>query len=67
MIITNNHQLAKRAKYLSTQAKNDLIFFIHNEIGYNYRMTNISAAIGLSQISEIKKFINKKKKLENFI
>ena len=60
MILTNNYKLAKKAKYLTTQAKDDPINFIHNDIGYNYRMTNISAAIGLSQLSEIKNILRKK-------
>ena len=60
MILTNNYKLAK-AKYLTTQAKDDPINFIHNDIGYNYRMTNISAAIGLSQLSvKLKNILRKK-------
>lgn len=66
MIVTNNHKLALKAKYLSTQAKDDSIYFIHNEVGYNYRMSNISAAIGFSQISQIKKIIYTKKKIREF-
>ena len=60
MILTNNYNLAKKAKYLTTQAKDDSIFFVHNEIGYNYRMSNISAALGISQIKQLKYFLNKK-------
>ena len=58
MILTNNYNLAKKAKYLTTQAKDDSIFFVHNEIGYNYRMSNISAALGISQIKQLKSKIN---------
>ena len=41
VILTNNY-VSKKAKYLTTQAKDDPINFIHNDIGYNYRMINIS-------------------------
>ena len=44
-------------KYLSTQAKDDPQFYIHNEIGYNYRMTNLQAALGVAQMEELQQFI----------
>ena len=50
MIVTNDQKLADKAFYLSNQAKDDPIKFIHNEVGYNYRLTNIQAAIGLAQL-----------------
>ena len=40
-------------KYLSTQAKDDPHFYIHNEVGYNYRMTNLQAALGVAQMEEL--------------
>lgn len=52
---------AKHIKYLSTQAKDDGLFYIHNEIGYNYRMTNVQAAIGVAQLEELSEFINRKR------
>lgn len=61
MLITNNKKYAIKAKYLATQAKDNTIFFVHNEIGYNYRMTNLSAALGLGQIDNFKLLLNKKK------
>ena len=66
MITTNNKKYYKKIKYLSLQAKNDTINFIHNDIGYNFRMSNIHAAIGLAQISNLKKVIEKRKKIHNF-
>lgn len=51
-----------KAKYLSTQAKDDEVNFVHNEIGYNYRMTNLQAAVGLAQLEQLEKFIEIKKK-----
>lgn len=47
-------------RYLSTQAKNDPHYYIHNEIGYNYRMTNLQAALGVAQMEELPKFIERK-------
>lgn len=47
-------------RYLSTQAKNDAHFYIHNEIGYNYRMTNLQAALGVAQMEELPEFIRRK-------
>ena len=64
MIVSKDQELLKKLKYLSTQAKNDEIYFVHNEIGYNYRMTNVQAAIGLAQMEQLESFIQIKK--ENY-
>lgn len=50
----------KHIRYLSTQAKDDPHYYIHNEIGYNYRMTNIQAALGVAQMEELPEFIRRK-------
>ena len=47
-------------RYLSTQAKDDAQFFIHDEVGYNYRMTNLQAALGVAQMEELPEFIRRK-------
>lgn len=62
MIVSNNAEYLKRAKYLTTQAKNDELYFIHNEVGYNYRMTNLQAALGLAQLEQLEYFIQVKEK-----
>lgn len=62
MVVSNSEALIDRVKYLSTQAKKDELYFIHDEIGYNYRMTNIQAALGLGQLENLEKFITIKKK-----
>ena len=49
-------------KYLSTQAKDDALYYVHNEIGYNYRMTNVQAAIGVAQLELLSEFIQRKQK-----
>jgi len=57
MIVTNNAAWADRAKYLTTQAKDDPIEYIHNEIGYNYRLTNLQAALGCAQLEQLNDFV----------
>ena len=47
-------------KYLSTQAKDDGLYYVHNEIGYNYRMTNLQAALGVAQMEELPECIKRK-------
>ena len=61
MILTNSRKIAKEAKYLTTQAKDDPIYSIHNEVGYNFRLPNILAALGLAQLESLSKYIKKKK------
>lgn len=48
-------------KYISTQAKDDALYYIHHEIGMNYRMTNLQAAVGVAQMEELPDFIERKK------
>jgi dTDP-4-amino-4,6-dideoxygalactose transaminase len=62
MIVTDNEPLAQRARYLTTQAKEDGMEYIHNEIGLNYRMVNVLAAIGVAQLEEIDTFVSLKRK-----
>lgn len=61
-LTANNIEMVKKAKYLSTQAKDDDVNFVHNEIGYNYRMTNLQAALGVAQLEQLEKFIEIKEK-----
>lgn len=49
-------------KFLSTQAKTDPHYYIHDEIGYNYRMTNLQAALGVAQMEELPEFIKRKQR-----
>ncbi|WP_346877361.1 MULTISPECIES: LegC family aminotransferase [unclassified Clostridium] len=62
MIVSNHPELLAKGKYLSTQAKDDELYYIHDEIGYNYRMTNLQAALGVAQLEQLDKFIEIKKK-----
>jgi len=63
MLVTNNADWAGRAKYLTTQAKDDPIEYVHNTIGYNYRLTNILAAMGCAQMEQLDSFINAKRRI----
>ncbi|MBN2383153.1 LegC family aminotransferase [bacterium] len=63
MIVTNNGSWAERARYLTTQAKDDPLEYIHNEIGYNYRLTNIQAALGCAQMEQLDHFIATKRQI----
>jgi dTDP-4-amino-4,6-dideoxygalactose transaminase len=64
MIVSRNKEYLDRCRYLSTQSKDDTVYFVHNEVGYNYRMTNVQAAIGLAQLEQLESFIRIKK--ENY-
>ena len=64
MLVTNDEHLATRARHLSTTAKTDPIKFVHDSVGYNYRMVNLLAAVGLAQLEQLPSFLEKKK--ENF-
>ncbi len=61
MIVTNNEAWAARAKYLTTQAKDDPVEYVHHEIGYNYRLTNLQAAMGCAQLEQIDDYISAKR------
>ncbi|MEO6847208.1 MAG: LegC family aminotransferase, partial [Chthoniobacterales bacterium] len=61
MITTNNKNFAMRAKHLTTQAKCAGEEYIHDEIGYNYRLTNVQAAIGCAQMEQLDKFVAAKR------
>ncbi|HRC33793.1 MAG TPA: LegC family aminotransferase [Bacteroidia bacterium] len=61
VILTNNKEIAKLAKHLSTQAKTSPEEYIHDANGFNYRMVNILAAIGMAQMEQLPSFLHKKK------
>jgi aminotransferase in exopolysaccharide biosynthesis len=63
MIVTDNEVLAKKAKHLTTQAKSDSFEYIHDEIGYNYRLVNTSAAMGVAQMELLPAFLKRKREI----
>lgn len=62
MIVTGKKNTAENARYLTNQAKDDPVNSIHNEIGYNFRLSSLQAAVGLAQLGKIGRFIKTKKK-----
>ena len=60
MVVGDNEELVEKVRFLSSQAKKDTLYFIHDEIGYNYRMLNLQAALGTSQIDQLESFIGTK-------
>ena len=57
---SNRSDVVDHMRYLSTQAKDDVHYYIHNEVGYNYRMTNLQAALGVAQMEELPEFVRRK-------
>lgn len=64
MVISNDGAAVEHMRYLSQQAKDDAVYFVHEEWGYNYRMTNLQAALGLAQLEELDGFLEIKR--ENY-
>ncbi|MDF1879478.1 LegC family aminotransferase [Sulfurimonas sp. SAG-AH-194-C20] len=64
MIVTDDEELAKRAKHITTTAKVPHPYeYIHDEVGYNYRLTNLAAALGVAQMENLALFIEKQREL----
>lgn len=61
MLVTDDDELADRARYLSTQAKDDPVEYVHEEIGYNYRLTNVQAALGVAQLEQLDDHVERKR------
>lgn len=66
MIVTDDETLAKKAKHLTTQAKSDPFEYVHDEIGYNYRLVNVAAAMGVAQMELLPEFIKRKKEIISY-
>ncbi len=66
MLVTDDEQLAKKAKHITTQAKSDPFEYIHDEVGYNYRLVNMLAAMGVAQLEQMPSFLKRKQEVNNF-
>lgn len=66
VIVTNDELLAKKAKHLTTTAKVDPMLYYHDEVGFNYRLVNVLAAIGVAQMEQLPSFVNKKQYIGNY-
>jgi len=61
MLVTNDRVMAEKARYLTSQAKDDPVEYVHESIGYNYRLTGIQAAMGCAQLEQLDHFIARKR------
>ena len=64
MILTNDKEIADRAKHITTTAKTDPLDYFHDEVGYNYRLVNILAAIGVAQMEKFESILKRKKEID---
>jgi perosamine synthetase len=64
MILTNDKEIAIRAKHLTTTAKTDPLDYFHDEVGYNYRLVNVLAAIGVAQMENFESILKRKKEID---
>jgi dTDP-4-amino-4,6-dideoxygalactose transaminase len=63
MIVTDDPGLAERARHLTTQAKVPAVGYLHDEVGYNYRLTNLAAALGNAQLERLPEFVKAKHRI----
>lgn len=59
-VVGRNQSELEHIRYISTQAKSDPVFYVHDEVGYNYRMTNVQAALGVAQMEMLGEFVRRK-------
>ena len=60
-VTASSSDIVDHIRFLSTQAKTDPHYYIHDEVGFNYRMTNLQAALGVAQMEELPEFLNRKR------
>ncbi len=65
MLVSDNEEWIAKAKFLSTQAKEDYLHYEHKEVGYNYRMSNVLAAIGVAQMEVLDERVNRRREVFN--
>ena len=61
MVLTDDESLAKRVRFLATQAREPVVHYEHREVGYNYRLSNILAALGRAQIQRLPEMIERRR------
>ena len=61
MVLTDDDERATRARYLTTQARDPGPEWIHREVGFNYRLTNLHAALGVAQLEQLDAFVERKR------
>lgn len=65
MLLTNEEQIASQVRYLSTQARQPVVHYEHTDIGYNYRMSNLLAALGRAQLARLDEMIQRRRTWRN--
>ena len=65
MILTNDKEIANRAKHITTTAKTVPLDYFHDEVGYNYRLVNVLAAIGVAQMENFDSILKRKKEVDD--
>ena len=65
MLVSNNLEFIRRAKFLSTQARDPAPHYQHSQIGYNYRMSNLLAAVGRGQLARLAEKISRRKEINS--
>lgn len=65
-LLCHSEAVKKKAVFLATQAKEDAVYYEHTQVGYNYRMSNISASIGLGQLEVLSEHIQHRKQNHHF-
>ncbi|GGC87266.1 putative pyridoxal phosphate-dependent aminotransferase EpsN [Tersicoccus solisilvae] len=63
MLTTDDDELAARAKHLTTQARLPDRGYLHDEVGFNYRLTNVAAALGVAQLERLDEFVARKREI----
>jgi len=63
MLVSHNKEWIAKAKFLSTQAKEDFLHYEHKEVGYNYRMSNVLAAIGVAQMEVLAQRVQRRREI----
>jgi len=64
MILTNDKDIANKAKHITTTAKTNPLDYFHDEVGYNYRLVNVLAAIGVAQMENFDSILKRKKEID---
>ena len=65
MLVSNDVEIASKVRYLSTQARENVHWYEHNEIGFNYRLSNLLAALGNSQLKRLNETILLRQNIQN--
>ena len=65
MVFTRDERIAEQIRHLSTQSRLPGVAYVHDQIGFNYRMTSLAAAVGLAQIEQLDSFVEKRRSIAN--